>query len=77
MTEQSTLARRMRAARRSDKRYEIADDVIQSLCLRVNASVVRTFALGRLVRGRYATIGSADAMTIPETRREAHRLIAS
>ena len=26
---------------------------------------------------RYATIGSADAMTIPEARREARRLIAS
>ena len=32
-----------------------------------------------MVRGRrrYATIGSADAMTIPEARREARRLIAS
>ena len=40
---------------------------------------VRTFFLARMVRGqrRYATIGSADAMTVPEARREARSLIAS
>ena len=79
MTEKSTFARRVRAARPRDKRYDVADDVIQGLCLRVSPSGVRTFALSRMVRGRrrYATIGSADAMTIPEARREARRLIAS
>ena len=79
MTEQSTFARRVRAAKPRDKRYDVADDVIQGLCLRVSPSGGRTFALSRMVRGRrrYATIGSADAMTIPEARREARRLIAS
>ena len=79
MTEKSTFARRVRAAKPRDKRYDVADDVIQGLCLRVSPSGVRTFALSRMVRGRrrYATIGSADAVTIPEARREARRLVAS
>jgi len=79
MTEQSTFARRVRAARPREKRYDIRDDVIPGLCLRVSPTGAHSFALDRMVSGRrrYATIGSADAMTIPEARREARRIIAS
>ena len=75
----STFARRVRAARPREKRREIRDDVIPGLTLRIYPSGARSFVLERTVRGqlRYATIGNADAMTIPEARREARRLIAS
>ena len=75
----STFARRVRAAKPRDKRYDIRDDVIPGLTLRVFPSGVRSFALARTMLGRrrYATVGSADAMTVPEARREARRLIAS
>ena len=67
------------AAKPRDKRHEVRDDVVSGLILRVFPSGVGTFTLESMVRGRrrYATIGSADAMTIPEARREARRLIAS
>ena len=72
----STFARRVRAARPRDKSYDIRDDVIPGLSLRVFPSGVRTFALSRMARGRrrYATIGSAD--TVTEAQREARKLIA-
>ncbi len=81
MTDQtkSTFARRVRAARPREKRCEIRDDIIPGLTLRIYPSGTRSFALERTVRGqsRYATIGDADAMTVPEARREARRLIAA
>ena len=81
MTEQpgSTFARRIRAARPRDSRYDIRDDVVTGLLLRVSPSGARSFALDRMVRGRrrHATIGDADAMTVPEARAEARRLIAA
>ena len=79
MNEKSTFARRVRAAKPRDKRHEIRDDVVSGLILRVFPSGVRTFTLESMVCGRrrYATIGNADVMTIPEARREARRLIAS
>ena len=81
MTDQpkSTFARRVRAAKPRAKKYEIRDDVITGLGLAVQPSGVRTFVLNRMVRGRrrYATVGSADAMTVPQARAEARRLIAS
>ena len=75
----STFARRVRAAKQREKRYDIRDDVIPGLSLRVFPSGARSFALARMTRGRrqYATIGSADALTIPEARAEARRIIAS
>ena len=75
----STFARRVRAAKPRDKRYDIRDDVIPGLTLRVFPSGARSFALARMTRGRrrYATIGDADAMTVPEARTEARRLIAA
>ena len=79
MTEKSTFARRVRAAKSRAAKYEVRDDVVNGLALAIQPTGVRTFFLARMVRGRrrYATIGSADAMTIPEARREARRLIAS
>ncbi|MYK13102.1 MAG: DUF4102 domain-containing protein, partial [Rhodospirillaceae bacterium] len=79
MTEKSTFARRVRAARPRAKKYEVRDDVVSGLALTVQPTGVRTYFLARMVRGRrrYATIGSAEAVTVPEARREARRLIAS
>ncbi len=79
MTEQSTFARRVRAAKPRAGKYEVRDDVVSGLVLAIQPTGARTFFLVRMVRGRrrYGTIGSADAMTIPEARREARRLIAS
>ena len=53
--------------------------MITGLGLAVQPSGVRTFVLNRMVRGRrrYATVGNADTMTVPEARAEARRLIAS
>ncbi|MCY4231124.1 MAG: Arm DNA-binding domain-containing protein, partial [Alphaproteobacteria bacterium] len=79
MTEKSTFARRVRAAKPRATKYEVRDDVVSGLALAVQPTGVRPCFLARMVRGRrrYATVGSADAMTIPEARREARRLIAS
>ena len=78
MTETSTFARRARAAKPRARRHDIRDDVVSGLILRVYPSGARTFALTSMVRGRrrYATIGDAGTMTIPEARREARRLVA-
>ena len=75
----STFARRIRAARPREKRYEIRDDVTPGLRLRIFPSGARTFILSRMVRGRrrYATIGDANTMSVPEARNKARRLIAA
>ena len=70
MTENSTFARRARAARPREKRHDIRDDVVSGLTLRIFPSGARSFTLESTLRGRYATLGNADAMTIPEARRE-------
>ena len=74
----STVARRVRAAKPRTRKYEIRDDVVTGLGLAVQPTGVRTFVLNRMVHGRrrYATVGSADVMTVPEARAEARRLIA-
>ena len=79
MTARSTFARRVRAAKPQATKYEVRDDMVSGLALAIQPTGVRTYFLARMVRGRrrYATIGSAVAMTIPEARREARRLIAS
>ena len=53
--------------------------MVSGLALSIQPTGVRTFFLARMVRGRrrYATIGNADAMTVPEARAEARRLIAA
>ena len=75
----STFARRVRAAKPRATKYEARDDVISGLGLAIQPTGVRTYFLSRMVRGRrrYARIGNADTMTVPEARREARRLIAS
>ena len=80
MTDQpkSTFARRIRAAKPRDKRYAIRDDVIPGLMLRVHPGGERTFVLERRVRRRvrFATIGPADLVSVPEARDKARDLIA-
>ena len=75
----STFARRVRAARPRDRKYEVRDDAVSGLTLTVQPTGVRTWSLARTVRGRrrYATIGSAETLTVPQARAEARRLIAS
>ncbi len=75
----STFARRVRAAKLGDCKYEIRDDVISGLGLAIQPTGVRTFFLSHMVRGRrrYARVGSADTMTVPEARREARKLLAA
>ncbi|MCY3856085.1 MAG: site-specific integrase [Rhodospirillales bacterium] len=80
MTEQpkSTFARRIRAAKPRDKRYAIRDDVIPGLMLRVHPDGERTFVIERRVRRRwrFATIGPADSVSVPEARDKARHFIA-
>ena len=75
----STFARRVRAARPRNRPYDVWDDVIAGLALRVGATGHRSFFLRRSVRGRkrYAAIGNADEMTVPEARQKARKLIAA
>ena len=70
----STFAQRGRAAKPHAKKYDVWDDVISGLGLRVGISGHRSFFLRRSVRGRIrsATIGSADAMSVPATRACSH-----
>ena len=81
MTDQtkSTFARRVRAAKPRARKYELRDDAISGLTLRVFPSGARTFTLSRMVRGRrrYATVGNADTMTVSEARAEARKLLAA
>ncbi len=74
----STFARRVRAAKPRPRRYNIRDDVVTGLMLRVFPSGTRTYRIERTVHGRrrYATIGDAETLTVPQARREARRLIA-
>ena len=75
----STFARRGRAAKPRAGKYEIRDDMVTGLGLAVQPTGVRTFVFNRMMRGRrrYATIDNADAMTVPEARAEARKLIAA
>ena len=81
MTDQprSTFAERVRAAKPRPKRYDVWDDVISGLGLRVGTGGSRSFFLRRTVRNRVrsVTIGNAEAMTVPEARTEARRLLAT
>ena len=81
MTEEpkSTFAKRVRAAKPRARKYDVWDDVTSGLGLRVGANGHRSFFLRHTVRDRIrsATIGSADTLTVPETRREARKLLAT
>ena len=74
-----TFAKRVRAANPRARKYDVWDDVISGLGLRVVTSRHRSYFLRHSLRGRIrsATIGSADAMTVPEARAEARRLLAT
>jgi len=74
----STFAKRIRAAKPRERRYDVRDDVTPGLFLRVLPTGARSFALDRMTRGRrrFTTLGRADAMTVPEARREARIAIA-
>ena len=74
---ESTFARRVRAAIPRNRHLKVRDDVVPGLMLRVSPSGARSFALETTLRGRYATVGNAETMTIPEARAEARRLIAA
>lgn len=75
----STFAMRVRAAKPHARKYDVWDDVVSGLGLRVGTSGHRSFFLRRSVRGRIrsATIGSADTLTVPEVRHEARKLLAT
>ncbi len=75
----STFARRVRAAKPRPKKHDVWDDEISDLGLRVGTTGHRLFFLRREQRGRVssATIGNADAMTVPEARCEARKLLAT
>ena len=77
-TPKSTFARRVRAARPRTKRYDIRDDVVTGLILRILPTGTRTYTLERAVRGRrrYANLGDAATLTVPQARREARKHIA-
>ena len=75
----STFAGRVRATKPRARKYEVRGDVVTGLGLAVQPSGVRTFVLNRMVHGRrrYATVGNADAITVPQARAEARKLIAA
>ena len=79
MAQESTFTRCVRAAKPRATKYEFRDDVVSGIALTIQPTGVRTYFLARMVLGRrrYPTIGSADALTIPEARCEARRLISS
>ena len=65
MTDQpkSTFAWRVRAARPCAKKYDIWDDVISGLGLRVGTTGHRSFFLRRNVRGRVRSATGAVTVT--------------
>ena len=75
----ATFVRRVRASKPLDKRYDIRDDVVTGLMLRVIPSGTRTYTIEGAVHGRrlYANIGDPVTLTVPQARRGARRLIAN
>ncbi|MCY3856853.1 MAG: integrase arm-type DNA-binding domain-containing protein, partial [Rhodospirillales bacterium] len=75
-----SFGRRLAAARPREKRYSVWDDTISGLGVYVYPNGTRTFCLRRVLpngRVRSATLGSANAMSLPEARNEARRVLAS
>lgn len=80
MTARSTFGQRIRAAKPRDKRYELWDDVVSGLGLRIGPSGHRAFFLRRKLptgRVRSITLGTAEGMSVAEARREARRALAA
>ena len=57
MTEQSTFARRVRAAKPRATKHEVRDDVVSGLALAIQPTGVRTYFLDRMARGRRRKAG--------------------
>ncbi len=80
MTARSTFGERIRAAKPRDKRYELWDDAVSGLGLRIGPSGHRAFFLRRKLptgRVRSITLGTAEGMSVAEARREARRVLAA
>ena len=75
----STFAKRIRAAKPRAKKYDVWDDVISGLGLRVGVSGTALSSCAGTCAGAFApaTIGGADTMSVPEARREARKLLAT
>ena len=80
MTARSTFGQRIRAAKPRDKYFNIWDEVISGLGLRIGPSGHRAFFLRRKLpagRVRSITLGNAEGMSVAEARREARRVLAT
>ena len=80
MTARSSFGERIRAARPRDKRYDLWDETVSGLGLRIGSSGQRSFFLRRKLptgKARSVTLGSADRMSVAEARREARRVLAT
>lgn len=77
-TSRTSFPRRVAAARPRKRKYDLWDDAISGLGLSVHPSGTRSFFLRRRTPGgrvRRVTLGSADAMSVPQARREARRVL--
>ena len=80
MTARSAFGRRIRAAKPRDKYYDLWDEAVSGLGLRIGPSGQRSFFLRRKLptgKVRSVTLGSADRMSVAEARREARRVLAT
>ena len=80
MTARSTFGQRIRAARPRDKYYDLWDETVSGLGLRIGPSGQRSFFLRRKLptgKVRSVTLGAADRMSVAEARREARRVLAT
>ena len=80
MTARSTFGKRIRAAKPRDKYYDLWDETVSGLGLRIGPSGQRSFFLRRKLptgKVRSVTLGSADRMSVAEARREARRVLAT
>ena len=80
MTARSTFGERIRAAKPRDKYFELWDERVSGLGLRIGPSGQRSFFLRRKLptgKVRSVTLGSADRMSVAEARREARRTLAA
>ena len=80
MTARSTFGERIRAAKPRDRYYDLWDETVSGLGLRIGPSGQRSFFLRRKLptgKVRSVTLGSADRMSVAEARREARRVLAT
>ena len=80
MTAQSTFGERIRAAKPRNRYYELWDETVSGLGLRIGPSGQRSFFLRRKLptgKVRSVTLGVADRMSVAAARREARRVLAT